>query len=321
MSKVLVLGGEGYLGSQLVRTLSFKNHEITSVDLEIYGSFPFPGVTYIKEDYARLGREFLRGFETIILLCSHSSVPLCLGDPSGSHTNNVVNFRDLCNKLDGSDVKLIYASSASVCNELINTKEEDPLDTATLGLYDQQKRHVEEIANLCFQVRSAGLRFGTLTGASPNPRLELMVNSMVHDAVTKGKVTVTNSDNVRSILGIRDACEAIAALVEQDWWGRNLFNLASASGSIGSFGEVVAQVLGAELESSPGMEGYSFTLNTSKFRKNFNFTFQDTMESLIEECKDLTYLDKSVYNRSTNLFSYPLPGISYPRGPLPAHLL
>ena len=107
MKKVLILGGNGYIGSRLRQVLR-EHHFVKSNDICWYAY----DETSDRRDYHKLTREELAEFEVIVVLAGHSSVPSCIGDLPGPWLNNVTNFTDLLDKT--TDQLIIYASSASV---------------------------------------------------------------------------------------------------------------------------------------------------------------------------------------------------------------
>ena len=86
---VLIIGGNGYIGSRLMYELSAE-YDITSIDIGWYGL-----ESNISIDYRDLTSTWLSKFEFVILLAGHSSVNMCNGELSASWQNNVNNFIDL----------------------------------------------------------------------------------------------------------------------------------------------------------------------------------------------------------------------------------
>jgi nucleoside-diphosphate-sugar epimerase len=109
--RVLIIGGEGYVGSYLFNHL-FKQ----GIDVQTVGNR--------RSDYNLLGRIFLSSFTHIVLLAGHSSVLRCKGPLESPWKNNVRNFKNLVDKTDNRQT-IIYASSASVYGD----KDTKPLYT------------------------------------------------------------------------------------------------------------------------------------------------------------------------------------------------
>jgi nucleoside-diphosphate-sugar epimerase len=275
MSKILVIGGSGYIGNKLVKQL-----QCDSVDLRWFGG---PDST-LMQDYATLNKEFLSQYSHIVLLAGHSSMAMCDNNWQSAWQNNIVSFANLIGKLDRNQI-LIYASSGSVYgNGGMNRTETMSLATALVE-YDLTKQLCEEIAKgaIC---KTVGLRFGTLSGPADYARSDLMLNAMIHSAKTKNTIECFNGHNHRSILGINDCIRAIETIITQDaiLEQHEIFNLASLSNSIETFAKSAASVLNVPLINHEKITNtFSFELNCNKFIHKFNFTFTDTVESILAE--------------------------------------
>jgi dTDP-4-dehydrorhamnose reductase len=216
-----------------------------------------------------------------VLLAGHSSVKMCENDPEGAWTNNVDFFRATLR----SSSKLIYASSASVYDGVVNPTE-DTNEFNLKGMYDLTKRTIDNLA-LLSNKETYGLRFATVNGWSPNLRIDVMLNKMVFDAKTTGKITVVNPQLVRPILGIDDLGRAINAIITSGKDLRGIYNLASFSASVLDMARAVADRYEANITVIQNNNNpYAFGISTKKFEKAFNFEFKDTLETVLDS---LTY--------------------------------
>lgn len=299
MSHILLIGDSGYSGSRLKPFLRAHGHTVDGWDIEWYSD-----KTLRQFDYKNLPPSFLSSYDQVILLAGHSSVPLCNHDPRGSWKNNVENFAALLENLQ-PDQPLIWASSGSVLNGVLRRPDEEATLLAPACHYDMQKQTLERIAALSTK-KTYGLRFGTLAGYSKNPRLELMINSMYCDALDKGEVRASNLTKSRAVLGLSDLCRAILRMVEHKG-PPGIYNMASFTSPIGDIAGKVVSLTGAKLITLPPDDKcYDFKMVTNKFEETFDFKFQDTVESIVEDLKTLplSLRDKTIYNRSTRLIKY-----------------
>lgn len=274
--KILLIGGNGYIGSKFYELNSL--HDITSVDLSLFDR----DLGYSsKINYNDIS---ISGYDSIVCLAGHSSVPMCEHSPSRSWVNNVDYFRNLCEKL--THQKLIYASSASVYGTTTGSSHEDTkINFNVINHYDLQKITIDLIANkyIAEGKNIIGLRFGTVNGAAPNTRSDLMINSMVKSALETGKVNAKNTHIRRAILGINDACKAIEYILNHDF-NSGQYNLASFNTTVREVAHTVCNIVGASLITHPNDKlVYDFNLDTSKFQSASGFVFTDTIESLVHE--------------------------------------
>jgi nucleoside-diphosphate-sugar epimerase len=277
---VLVLGGQGYVGSAVAAHLERAGLRPSSVDLGLRGTpGPVPGR---RCAYQALSAEELAGFRGVVLLAGHSSVPACDREPAAAFANNVAGFVELVHKLRGQ--KLVYASSISVYVDTAGREatEDDPLP-APVSFYDLHKQEVERYAALAYPA-SYGLRFGTVCGPSLNLRRELLLNSLVLSALRDGRVRVANRAASRPLLGINDLCRAVEAVLTKDVPpGR--YNLAGVNANIGELADEVARRLGVPCEEAQCPNLYDIRVDTRRFREAAGMDFREDVPALVESLR------------------------------------
>jgi nucleoside-diphosphate-sugar epimerase len=243
---ILVTGGAGYIGHALRRNLRAASHETGVADFK-YG---------INADYRRLPGEAVSCYDAVIHLAGHSNVAACRDDPVGAFDNNLTGLVGLLGKLH-HDQKFIYASSSSVYSQGIGGPGAD-----FQNMYDFTKYASDAVVKLLRPENSWGMRFGTVNGASPNMRWDLMLNGMVRDALTKGVVTVVNPDTKRPILFMADLCAAVEKILRGDV-PAGVHNLCSFNTTVGAAADAVATRTGAKVETQSGKTAYSFAMETA----------------------------------------------------------
>lgn len=272
MNKTLLLGGNGYVGSAL-----YAEIDADSVDLCLFGN----NLGYSK--VANFNDVDISQYENIVLLAGHSSVQMCEYNKGNAWINNVDYFYNLCEKLR-DDQLLIYASSASVYGQKTDICTESDLNTNPINHYDLTKINIDIIANKFINdgKNIVGLRFGTVNGFSPNIRSDLMINSMIHSYKTKGSISVFNSWIKRPILAIDDLVAAVIRVIDSDKKYSGQYNLCSFNKTVDEISETVSQVLGCEIIKSKNTNKvYDFEISNKNFQKDYNFTFECDIESVI----------------------------------------
>lgn len=312
---ICLLGGLGYIGSALDTHLSSKGYETTVVDLAWF--WDLKKAPFSVGDYKNLSKKFLSNFDVVILTAAHSSVALCEWDPMGAFTNNSANFVDLLSKLDKQ--KFIYAGSSCVYRDTgeERAKEEDSdhnfcdnltLTKTLIDYYAQQS-----------DVEYYGLRFGSVNGASPNFRGDLMINAMTTSAINEGVVRISNRDKYRPILGMQDLVRAVEHVIEAKEDLRGIYNVASFNSTIGEIGFDVLYGIG-DLEYSLELRGklghikreylpdsptYDFSIHSGKFENAFYWKPRQKVRDIVE-----TILKTEVYKKPTYRATLP-GGIKY----------
>lgn len=288
--QILIIGGCGYIGSALYKNLQ-KKYIVTSIDLEWSG---YTSINNLNIDYNNLTNSYLSEFDVIILLAGHSSVKMCEDTDGSSFRNNVVNFVNLLSKLNKQ--KLIYASSCSAYGDMSGEGiNEDCNFYIPLNNYDLYKKSIDFHAQLS-KIEYYGLRFGTVCGFSPNLRNDIMINAMYDKFVQIGEIMLFNKEVRRPILGINDLIRAVTAIIENNTNQRGVYNLASFNMTAGEIAQNMSaalncpikimtdtkEIINVKLQSAT----YDFTINSDKFTINFDFSFQENIESIVKSLKD-----------------------------------
>jgi nucleoside-diphosphate-sugar epimerase/2-polyprenyl-3-methyl-5-hydroxy-6-metoxy-1,4-benzoquinol methylase len=305
-NKILVIGGRGYCGSFIVDNLiKNKNYRITIVDPCYYGNIKFDKTIHcLNNKIQDLPKEFLSEFNVIILLGGQGSASnnknlLNVID------NNIRNFSYIISNINKNQ-KFIYASSSSVYGRTDNKDVDETYNTFTpYNYYDWSKESIDQLTKIELDknkdLQIFGLRFGTVNGFSRNFRNDVMINSMVYNAINNGKIFVTNHNINRPILGINDLFNAINTIIEKGISTHSgIYNLNSFNSTVGEIGEMVSKIVGVPIEEPLPQDNvvggrnppvnfkmsstaYDFRINSDKFIKTFDFKFYDTLSTITQD--------------------------------------
>ncbi len=294
MKKILLIGSNGYIG-----TLFYKNfhnqYDITCVDACWFNPPP-KDTNIINTDFNLLSKSFVQEFDIVILLAGHSSVKMCEGEFSNAFNNNVTNFINLLTKIN-SKQKFIYASSSSVYGSVGGkTVNENYYGFKPYNQYDISK-HIIDLYAEKSNIEFYGLRFGTVCGYSPIMRSDVMINAMTTSAIENKEIKLYIKDIMRPVLGIKDLCRSIESIIECKKDKRGLYNLASFNKTAEQIAYEVSEVTKipvVEYKSDPTqienqkqqIKCYNFSISTKKFKKEFNFKFNENVESITRSIID-----------------------------------
>lgn len=309
MKKILLIGSNGYIGTFLYKKFN-KIYDVTCVD-DCWFDPPPKDVDFIKGDFDSLPKDIIQNYDIIILLAGHSSVKMCEGEFSNAFNNNVTNFINLLQKIDKSQ-KFIYASSSSVYGSVGGkTVSEKYYGFKPYNQYDISKHTIDLYAEKS-NIEYYGLRFGTVCGYSPIMRSDVMINAMTTSAIENQEIKLYIKDIMRPVLGINDLHRAIENIIECKENKRGLYNLASFNKTAEQIAYEVSEVTKipvVEYKTDPTQienqksqtKCYNFSISTKKFKKEFNFKFNESVESITRSILDnyqeikLTKRDK-IYN-------------------------
>tara|TARA_R110002110_G_scaffold133924_1_gene316753 strand:- start:537 stop:1460 length:924 start_codon:yes stop_codon:yes gene_type:complete len=285
--KTLIIGSEGYIGSALMRffTCFSVGDTVDGLDICWFGQ---QQQSTIKKDYKDLTEKELEEYDVIILLAGHSSVPMCSGGLDKVLANNLYNFTNLLSKLErlSKKIKLIYASSSSVYGSTGSTPaRENEINFSPHNNYDIVK-YMADLAAQRYDVEYYGLRFGTVNGFSPVMRDDIMINAMVSTAKRTDQIKLFGAGTCRPILGINDLCRAVAKIISHDEDARGFYNLASFNTTSSETAHAVSEIVNVPvkvIKDDGNASSYSFAISTEKFKDTFDFSFQDSIDSICRE--------------------------------------
>lgn len=276
MKKILLIGGAGYIGSQLHDHLTLEGHDVSSIDIGWYSQ---PNANVIVDDYRNLPEDAVKEANAIILLAGHSGVKMCDGDIQSSWINNVSNFVGLVKKMNRWQ-QLIYASSGSVYGNG-GADVFQPINNYDITKYvlDLEARRF-----MAEGYKIIGCRFGTVNGYSPHLRGELMINAMVNNAVKTGEVQVNNQYVKRPILAIEDLCRAMTAMLDSPVPRSGIYDLCSFNDRVIDIANEVCYYTGAQLKLTADRAGvYDFTIDNTRFEREFKFKFTCDRSQVVED--------------------------------------
>lgn len=214
MSKILVTGGAGYIGSILVPVLLAEGHTVTVIDNFRYNQTPLLDVCHdarlriIRGDArdARIIRREVADTEIIMPLACLTGAPVCERYPEEAAAVNLeaVKLILACRRPEHKIIFPTTNSGYGVGKEGIFCTEETPL--RPVSLYGRLK--VEAETAVLQGGNAISLRLATVFGVSPRMRLDLLVNDFVYRAVHDGFMVLFESHFKRNVAHIRDVAGA-----------------------------------------------------------------------------------------------------------------
>lgn len=163
MSKVLVTGGAGYIGSHTVKKLGEAGYEIVIYDnlstgsaiAVLYGELIQGELSNTKQ----LAQVFAQHkFDAVLHFAASISVPESLEKPLAYYHNNtckVVNVLQCCKEFDVN--QFVFSSTAAVYGEIKNYPVPETASTLPINPYGQSKLMSERI--ICDYAQSSRLKY------------------------------------------------------------------------------------------------------------------------------------------------------------------
>lgn len=216
MSKILITGGAGYIGSVLVPALLSGGHAVAVIDNFMYGQTSLLDVCHEKKlrivrgdasDSALVKRE-MADAEIILPLACLTGAPICARYPKEARAVNLEAVKLILSHRSPKQ-KIIFPTTNSgygVGKEGVFCTEETPL--RPISLYGKLK--VEAEKEVLKSGNAITLRLATVFGISPRMRLDLLVNDFVYRAVRDRCIVLFESHFKRNFVHVRDAASAFA---------------------------------------------------------------------------------------------------------------
>ena len=224
---VLVTGGAGYIGCQLVPALLDGGYRVRVFDVMFYGDAGLDRVRdrieTVEGDIRSVPVDLLDGVSAIINLAGLSTEPAAEYRPEA---NQEINFKaavDLARLAKEKKVRrFIQASSGSIYDVGAGHPEKDVMHTedspvAPFRIYSITKREAEKriLAMADDSFTPVVLRKGSVYGYSPRMRFDLVVNAFVLNALQTGCLVLHNGGEMwRPLLSIQDAAAAYKLMLE-----------------------------------------------------------------------------------------------------------
>ena len=149
MTKVLVVGGAGYIGAHVAKALMTGGYEVTVYDNLSTGQAVnlFPQNRFVKGDildYAAL-LEAMRGQDAVIHLAAKKAVGESMENPMKYSTNNITGSLNILNAMVEAGTKyIVFSSSAAVYGLPAQDAVDEDCPIAPINYYGFTKAEIEK---------------------------------------------------------------------------------------------------------------------------------------------------------------------------------
>ena len=245
---VMVIGGAGYVGSVLVKTLLQEGYQVICVDnlrwggealANIWGDLNF---SFIKADITDFDQidpiiQSAKCF-AVVHLAAIVGDPACKLEPELARKTNLDASVHILEKAISSGIsRFIFASTCSNYGKMSDSSgyvdESSPL--SPVSLYAELKVEFEDI--LLNQIEKTetfsptALRFATVFGISPRMRFDLTVNEFAKELALGRELTVFGEQFWRPYCHVSDFARAMLLVLRapKDKVAYNVFNVGETS--------------------------------------------------------------------------------------------
>lgn len=242
MNKILVTGGAGFIGSNLIPLLLEKGYTVSVFDnlysgkmenlekVQKHPQFRFVGGDI--RDRATL-HNALAGIDAIVHLAALIDVTASVEDPALTHEVNVTGTLNVLQEATKNNVKkIIFASSTAVYGDTktLPVKEENPLHP--ISPYAASKAASEAYLhafNKCYGIDTVALRFFNVYGPkNQNSPYSGVITKFLQKALKNETLNVEgDGEQTRDFIHVTDIAKALTLALEAENVGGEVFNVCT----------------------------------------------------------------------------------------------
>lgn len=287
--KFIVTGGCGYKGHVLIPKLLLRGYSIDVIDTTWFGNFlpVHPNLRVLKQDVRDVDSINLDGVDGIIHLSSIANDPCGDLDPQLTWEVSALATMQLADKARRRGVKrFIYASSGSVYGVKDEPQVTEDLELKPISEYNKTKMVGERVLlsyanDMCVQI----VRPATVCGYSPRMRLDVSVNMLTMQALTKGKITVFGGAQTRPNIHIDDITDVYLHLIDHPEV-TGVYNAGFENISILDIANMVTRHVPAEVVVTESNDPRSYRVNSNRLLATGYHpkkTVEDAIREIIEK--------------------------------------
>lgn len=302
MSKYLITGGAGFIGSNLVEKVVSQGDDVVIVDnlsmgkLENIIHFSKKHVSFYKEDITNFNfmEKLLvsENFDYIVLLGAVASVANSVQDPQETHLINQeanLNIYEIIRKNNLKIKKLLFASSAAVYGDEPTLPKSEESVIRPLTPYAIDKFASEKYALVygkLYNIPTVATRFFNVYGPKQNPESQYSgVLSIIKDRLVSDKVFTMYGDGnqTRDFTYIDDVIEAMLILLRDPDIKWDVYNVATGKSTslneiIKIFEKVANKNLKIKYESKRQGDIENSQADVNKIREKVGFNTKISLE-------------------------------------------
>jgi nucleoside-diphosphate-sugar epimerase len=265
--RVLVTGACGYKGTVLVPKLLAGGHDVVAFDIMWFGNYlkAHPRLEVVKGDVRDIEKVPLGGVEAIIHLSAVANDPCGDLDPKLTWEVSCLATMQLADRAVRRGVgRFIYASSGSVYGVKEEPRVTEDLELKPLSEYNKTKMVAERVLlsyadDMIVQI----IRPATVCGFSPRMRLDVSVNMLTMQALTREHITVFGGQQARPNIHIDDITDVYLFMLQHPEH-TGIYNAGFENISIMQIAERVVEHAPARITVTESNDPRSYRVNSDR---------------------------------------------------------
>lgn len=228
--KILVTGGAGYIGTELVEKL-VQDKEIEEIivydnltrknyNLFLFHDLPGDRVRFIEGDLLdsrRLGK-VVSQVDAVIHLAARVTTPFAAQDPHFFEQVNHWGTAELVYAIEESPVQqFIYISSGSIYGFSETIRDEDAIPAPKTYYGVSKRRGEEHVERLMNKLNTQVIRLGNVYGFSPSMRFDAVINRFMLEANINNRISIHGTGQQRRpFIHVDRAVDALHQVVKRE---------------------------------------------------------------------------------------------------------
>jgi dTDP-glucose 4,6-dehydratase len=317
MKTIIVTGGLGFIGSNLVNILNKKKFFIINIDKVTYAS-NFKNISsniknykFYKQDINNKNfiKEILDKYNPSLLfnLAAETHVDRSIDGPKkfiNSNINGVFNLLEAIRKYK-KKIKLIHVSTDEVYGDIIKGKSSKETDSYNPSSpYSASKASGDLLIKSYIRTyKMPAIITNCCNNFGPNQYPEKLIPTIIHKIIKKKSIPIYgNGKNIREWIHVEDHCKALIKISEKGILGENynigsgieLNNINIVKKIISSFREIDTNLANKAkfvfVKDRPGHD-LRYSLNSSKIKRHLKWGCKYNFDKGIKKTI-IWYMDK-----------------------------
>lgn len=306
MSKAVVTGGAGFIGSHITDALIKKGYRVTVIDnlstgklANIEAALHSGKADFIEGSIVNLAllRKICAGADYVFHLAAVPSVPYSIKNPRAAHNTNINGTLNvLLASRDNHVKKVVYASSCAVYGDSPALPKVEDMNPTPLSPYAVAKLTGEYYCNVftsIYGLNTVSLRYFNVYGPRQDPdspyaaAIPLFINSII---AGRAPVIFGDGEQSRDFIFVKDVAEANILAAEGKATG--IFNIGSAQRvTINQLVQNILRLVGNKavqpVYKDPRPGDILHSLSDNSRARSFGFTPQHSLEVGLKEVIEL----------------------------------
>jgi UDP-glucose 4-epimerase len=260
--KFLVTGGAGFIGSNIVKLVLKKGHNVDVLDNLHVGKIEnikdiMDKINFFQTDTRdREGLDkIIKNYDGIFHEAALTSVPESFEKPKEYYDVNVIGTKNIFEIANREKIRVVYASSSSIYGNTTQIPIKESFERKPINPYGQTKLDDEILAEKFEELSVIGLRYFNVYGIGQNISYAGVITKFLEQIKNKKTLTINgNGNQIRDFIHVKDIAKANLAAMESNI-KKSFFNVGTGiSTSINDLAKMMIELSNSENEIIHGPE-------------------------------------------------------------------